>query len=163
MFKVYEDILTKEEKMFLETSIKFPFYLNCGQTDHDKRYHFTHVLKNKKTGEINSPYFYDIEKIVKRICKKEKIKLNKILRAAINLTFPYKPLLGSIHQDHSFEYKQFIFYLTDGGGTNLYNKDNEFLTKIESKKFKVLYSDNNPHAIYHSKNGIRIIVVVTFI
>jgi hypothetical protein len=168
MFKVFKKILNDSEKNYLNNNIilnkNFPYYLNSNQTHGDNRLNFCHVLKSNITNEITSEYFFEIEKILIRLCQKINIKFNKVIRAAINLTYPFEPSLGVIHVDHDFYYKQMIIYLNDsvGGGTCIY-ENNKLIKKVNSEKFKVLFFEKQPHAIEHPKKGIRIIIVMTFI
>ena len=97
------------------------------------------------------------------MCKAINVELKKVLRACVNLTFPYSPSEGAIHIDHPFGHKQFIICLTDGGATHFFNKKNKVIKKIVSKKSRVLLFDKQPHAVVHSEKKERVIVVVTFI
>lgn len=132
MIKVYEDILEQEHKDIINNNIltnKIPYYLNQTQTLEDDRINFTHLLKHRGTGEITSNLYYDVMKIISSLCKKTNTKIKHSLRACINLTFPYNPPEGAIHLDHSFDHKQFIIYLTDGGATHFFNKEKNYLRK----------------------------------
>jgi|TARA_X000001388_G_C2211451_1_gene115338 hypothetical protein len=166
MIKIFDNVLDKKETEFLCNTFlnnTTPYYLNKGQTDNDIRFHFTHVLQNRDTEKIMSKYYYDVLTIINNICKKTKTKLNKTLRACVNLTFPYTPSQGAIHLDHSFDHKQFIICLTNGGATLFFNKKDKVIKKINSKKFRVLLFDKQKHAVLHSKEGVRAIIVVTFV
>ena len=166
MIKVYDNILDSEEITFLRNTFlnkNCPYYLKKNQTDDDNRFNFTHVLQDRDTLEITSPEYWNVLKIIKNLCKKTNVKLKKTLRAAVNLTFPYIPSEGSIHTDHSFNHKQFIICLTDGGATNFFNNKNKIIKEVVSKKYRVLLFDKIPHAIVHSKKQERFIVVVTFV
>ena len=166
MIKFYDDILDPKEitllcSIFLNENC--PYYLKIGQTDLDDRLHFTHCLQDRDAFAITSQKYYDVINIIIKLCKTIKIKLNKVLRASVNLTFPYSPSVGAIHIDHPFDYKQFIICLTDGGATHFFNKKNKVIKKIVSKKSRVLLFDKQPHAVVHSEKKERVIIVVTFI
>ena len=166
MIKIFDNVIDKSETKFLSDTFlsnTTPYYLNKGQTDEDIRFHFTHVLQDRNTQQVMSNYYYDIVKIINNICKKTKTKLNKTLRACVNLTFPYMPSQGAIHLDHPFNHKQFIIYLTNGGATLFFNKKDKLIKKVNSKKFRVLLFDKQRHAVLHSKKGVRVIIVVTFV
>jgi len=166
MIKVYQDILEKEQKDYLNNNIlnnNIPYYINKKQTLDDNRLNFTHLLQNRDTREITSDIYYDVIKIINSLCKKTNTKIKHSLRACINLTFPYNPSEGAIHLDHNFAHKQFIIYLTDGGATHFFDKNKKLIKKIKSKKYKVVLFDKQYHAVVHPKKGIRIIIVVTFV
>jgi|TARA_R100001086_G_scaffold217607_2_gene134061 hypothetical protein len=166
MIKVYTNILNKNEKDFFNNVVlknKLPYFIQNGQTLEDDRIYLSHLLQHRETGAIASNIYYDVMNIIKRLCKKTNIKINRSLRACINLTFPYNPGMGVIHVDHTFPHKQFIIYLTDGGATHFFDKNKKLIKKVNSKKFKVLFFDKEFHAVVHPKKGIRILVVVTFV
>ena len=166
MIKFYDNILHPEEmalltNIFLNTEC--PYYLRIGQTDLDDRLHFTHCLQDRDSFEITSQKYYEVINIIIRLCKAINVELKKVLRACVNLTFPYSPSEGAIHIDHPFDHKQFIICLTDGGATHFFNKKNKVIKKIVSKKSRFLLFDKQPHAVVHSEKKERVIVVVTFI
>tara|TARA_R110002020_G_scaffold397549_1_gene607678 strand:- start:48 stop:548 length:501 start_codon:yes stop_codon:yes gene_type:complete len=166
MIQVYDNILKPEETTLLCNNFlnkDCPYYLKIGQTDIDDRINFTHALQDRKSQEITSQKYHDVMKIVTRLCKTLNIKLKKTLRASANLTLPQSPSRGAIHVDHPFYYMQCIIYLTDGGATHIFNDKNKVIKKIVSKKARVLFFDNQSHAVVHSKKNARVIVVVTFI
>jgi len=166
MIQVYDNLLKPEETMILCNNFlnkDCPYYLRIGQTIVDDRVNFTHTLQDRRDQEITSDKYYDVIKIVTRLCKTMNIKLKKTLRASANLTFPQSPSRGAIHVDHPFDHKQIIIYLTDGGATHIFNDKNKVIKKIASKKARVLCFDKQSHAVVHPKKHARVIVVVTFL
>ena len=166
MITFYDNILEPEEITLLRNiflNINCPYYLKIGQTELDDRLHFTHCLQDRGSLEITSDKYYEVMNIIIRLCKIINIELKTILRACVNLTFPYSPSQGAIHVDHPFDYKQIIICLTDGGATHFFNKKNKVIKKIATKKYRVLLFDRQPHAVVHSEKKERVIIVVTFI
>ncbi len=165
MIKIFDNVLDKKETEFLCNTFlnnTTPYYLNKGQTDNDIRFHFTHVLQNRDTEKIMSKYYYDVLTIINNICKKTKTKLNKTLRACVNLTFPYTPSQGAIHLDHSFDHKQFIICLTNGGATLFFNKKDKVIKKIKYEMDKGVIFDKTPHYHVFPRKGARLVLVATF-
>ena len=145
---------------------------------------FTHVMiprYNYKTNEgykINSPSFYFFNRIFREFCKKKKIKINRILRAAINLQVYYKEDHGEPHTDHPFPHSNCIMYLntTTRGSTYLYKEKRSkykttsypaknVLKEIKNKAGKiVVFPGDHYHAAGHcgKPNERRIVCVFTF-
>tara|TARA_R110000803_G_scaffold146_1_gene583 strand:+ start:1524 stop:2108 length:585 start_codon:yes stop_codon:yes gene_type:complete len=94
----------------------------------------------------NSDYYSLFKEIVKRFCKKHKIKFNKFTRASLNLTFcNTKHPFISPHSDHFFKHNLLIIYLNNSSGNTLifdrkYKKGNSCIdiSAPESKKLKVI-------------------------
>jgi len=151
---------------------------------------FSHVMVpryNYETNEgyrVNSDCFYFFEKIFKNFCKKNKIKVNRMLRASLNLQTYFEPVHGDPHVDHDFKHRNCIMYLNNvtGGSTyvfkekykkNLpgsygdgtaYNAKN-ILTEIKNKVGNiVVFPGENFHAAGHCKKPSerRIIAIFTF-
>ena len=154
MIKFYDNILHPEEmalltNIFLNTEC--PYYLRIGQTDLDDRLHFTHCLQDRDSFEITSQKYYEVINIIIRLCKAINVELKKVLRACVNLTFPYSPSEGAIHIDHPFDHKQFIICLTDGGATHFFNKKNKVIKKLSQKNLGFYCLINNPMQLYIQK------------
>jgi len=173
MPKVIEDdnFLNDQEKKYLEKEIingeYFPFYWNKDQTVNDGLPYFGHILKHRDAFQkINSPYYYFFYEILKRFCKKHKLKIKQVLRGAVNLTTPLDIKTGIIHRDHQIKHKQFILYLTDSkkGYTYLYNNKHKLIKKIKAKKYKIACFDDQLHSVgYPShKEKRRLVVILTF-
>jgi len=140
----------------------FPWYY-CAQTvttakDPNKHPCFTHILlprhKFNKDVKINSSCYYFFEKIFKSFCEKNKIKVNNILRANINLQTYFKEKMGEPHVDHDFPHKVCIMYLNTVTKGSTY----VFKEKIKTKKYNLLKEIKNkagkiiiiPGEHYHS-------------
>jgi hypothetical protein len=172
MKKIIEDknILTLEEKNHIENYIlgsEFPFYWNDDQVQPDNLPFFGHTLKHRETKNINSYEYYFFEKIIIRFCEKHKIKINEILRACINFTYPLNVKRGTIHRDHNFPHKQILIYLTDSknGYTYIFNNKNKIIKKIKPEKYKLVCFENVNHAASYPdyKEKRRVLTVFTFV
>ena len=174
MPKVIEEnnFLTDQEKKYIEKEIvnskSFPFYWNDNQTyNNDDLPFFGHCLKHRDFPEqINSSYYLFFENILKRFCKKHKLKIKQVLRGAVNLTTPLNIKTGVIHKDHEIKCKQFILYLTDSkeGYTYLYDNKHKLVKKIKAKKYKIACFDDQPHSSGYPSHEEkrRLIVILTF-
>ena len=173
MLKVIEDdnFLTDQEKKYIEEQIVkgeyFPFYWNYNQTINDGLPYFGHVLKHSEIPEgIGSSYYFFFEDILKRFCKKHKLKIKQVLRGSVNLTTPLNIKTGVIHKDHEIKHKQFILYLTDSkeGYTYLYDNKHKLVKKIKAKKYKIACFDDQPHSSGYPSHEEkrRLIVILTF-
>ena len=62
----------------------------------------------------------------------------KILRCALNLTFPQKVKKSEPHLDHNYEHKTLLIYLNDNDGdTVILDKKNKIWKKVKPKKYKI--------------------------
>jgi len=193
MNNIIEGKMSKKDLDQITKSIvnsnQFPwFYLDKPVS---KRYPcFSHVMiprYNYETNEgyrINSEVFSFFEKIFRNFCKKNNIKINRILRASLNLQTYFEPLHGDAHVDHHFKHKNCIMYLNTvtGGSTYVfkekYKKDlpgsyedgtafpaKHILKEIKNKAGKiVVFPGENFHAAGHCRkpNEHRIIAIFTF-
>tara|TARA_R100000995_G_C3451996_1_gene108636 strand:+ start:250 stop:825 length:576 start_codon:yes stop_codon:yes gene_type:complete len=98
-------------------------------------------------------------------CDKNKIKVNKVFRIGINLTFNIGVERCPVHCDHDFDHKQLIIYLTNpdkNATTILLNKKNKIVYEITPKKYKGVVFDKCNHYMRYPKKGARIIAIYTF-
>ena len=116
---ISENFLTKEELQVVNKEIlqnDFPWY-PMDNTLKDKSFPMmTHILIERCDHDekpiSNSNYSSFFETIVKRFCKKYKIKFNRFLRASLNLTMSNsKYSFISPHVDHRFKHNLIIIYL----------------------------------------------------
>jgi hypothetical protein len=185
-FKEEKNFLNKEELEVINQNVlgcDFPWYYVPVATT-DKFQCFSHVLihrydPNNEEPIENSSITGLFVKILKRFCKKHKIKINKITRGTINLTSHHnKYQSGDPHVDHKFKHKSFIVYLNDAvGDTIIYDKkyDGKELLNINEKIpiFKnikpevgkaICWDGEYYHAASYPKEGKRrVVLVMTFI
>jgi hypothetical protein len=185
-FTEEKNFLNKEELEIINQSVlgrDFPWYYVPAATT-DKFQCFSHVLihrydPNNGDPVENSSITSFFVQILKRFCKKHKIKINKITRGTINLTSHHNEYQsGDPHVDHLFKHKSFIIYLNDAvGDTIIYDKkyDGRELLDINEKTpiFKKIKPESGKaicwdgeyyHAASYPKEGKRrIVLVMTFI
>ena len=115
----------------------------------------------------NDDYFNFFTSCFMMFCSKHDIKVNEILRSAVNCCYNNGYVGTDIHSDHEFEHKQFLLYLNDPEDketpTIVYNKEEtEILKKIYPKKYKGAWFDGLPHTFNYPKKGLRWVAVFTF-
>jgi hypothetical protein len=163
-----KNILSSTEKEFINNFIlgdNFPFFWNKMQTEYDKDPYFSHVLLRRDSLEINSIHFDFFFNILNNFCKKNNIKIKKILRGCINLTYPLQKKIGAIHKDHDLDHKLFILYLSDpnGGNTYLYNENKKLIKEIKAKQFSSVCFNNCFHSAGLPNKDRRVILIFNFI
>ena len=190
-YKLEKNFLTKEELQVVNKEIlqnDFPWY-PMDNTLKDKSFPMmTHILIERCDHDekpiSNSNYSSFFETIVKRFCKKYKIKFNRFLRASLNLTMSNsKYSFISPHVDHRFKHNLIIIYLEDcSGDTIIFDRkytegDNiidveslkikklKILKKIKPKQGKVMICDGSYFHTYGfcKHDEIRRVGVFTFI
>jgi hypothetical protein len=164
--------LNDEQNKFLGSveSSSFPWYYQPTVTKHG--FH-GHTLMNRnedklpETGIILSSYYEPLISIFKDFCLSKGIQYKTIFRASINSTSYHDSEMTEIHTDHTFEHKNFIFYINDvsRGSTFIYNQDGTTLEDvIVPEKNKGVIWDGRPHAHgWCAVNERRLVLVVTFI
>jgi hypothetical protein len=170
------DFLTEDEKNHIKKEILpkasfcFLHLLDAGE----KSPVFLHELVQRiERADLNlstrntSIYTEFFINILERFTKKHNIKLNRILRAVINVTASIKDGVSHIHLDHTFPHSQFILYIGENitGDILLYEEDEKTLVKrISPANFKIVcFGDNAvPHQFYYPEIGYRIAVIITF-
>tara|TARA_R110000803_G_scaffold48301_1_gene100308 strand:- start:1028 stop:1573 length:546 start_codon:yes stop_codon:yes gene_type:complete len=174
------DILKKDLKMIekeIVNSNMFPWYYLPNPVTY-KYPCFTHVLlprynyESNESVEVNSPSYYFFERLFKNFCKKKKIKVNRILRAALNLQMYFKEEMGTPHSDHDFPHQVCMIYLNTvtRGSTYVFKektnvKKHKILKEIKNKAGKiVVFPGENYHAAGHcgKPNERRIICIFSF-
>lgn len=178
MIQIIDNILLPEEITIINNEIlgdNFPWYLQKSSTSQDNIPFFSHVLVNRSNdinsaGEINSEYFYFFKQILDRISKNSNIKVGRIYRASLNLTYPtLNQFHGAPHIDHNFPHRSLILYLNNSSGNTVIFKDtnnNDLIitNEVEPKQGRAfLFNGMTYHAIKPCKgNDVRAICVFTF-
>ena len=168
-----DNFLSNESINYINTILlgegKIPYYFRYA-TESDDALILNHTVINRLETRKNNEYYNSTEgeKIVKILydfCKKNKIKINKILRCGINVTFNNGLEKCAIHNDHDYPHNQLIVYLNDVGDKNSKTVilDNEKKIEIVPKLYKGVMFDNKPHYHYFPKNKHRVVAVFTFI
>ena len=78
---------------------------------------------------------------------KIKLKIKKLFRVSINLSFNIGVKKSIVHQDHDFDHKQLIIYLNDcdkNSKTVILNKKNKIIKEITPEKYKGVVFDKLP-------------------
>jgi hypothetical protein len=173
--KIIEDdnFLNKHQKEQISNGIlatSFPFYWVKTQIKNANLPNLVHVLLGEslhghivEPNKIASPNFYFCKNVLDTFCEKHNMSYNKIHRACINLTVnsPFKN--GTIHNDHKFNYTQFILYLNDStGDTLVFKNKRKILKRIKAKQFKGAVFGKCLHAQEYPKRGRRVVLVITF-
>ena len=163
MFVYDDNALTKDDlakllKLISKDKLKFVFSAHAVKVG-DKGYHFVNEPLDRK-GKRNKHYAF-FKSILVSIVKKHNLKLKKIHRMAINITFNngYDKEVP-LHLDHDFPHKQIIFYLNTSTG----NTEIPFYNKIITpKENTAILFDNKEHKHYFPEKGIRAVCVFTFV
>ena len=162
--------LDEKEQEFIDFVLgnNFPWFFE--KTTSEKYMMFGHALmaRNKnnlpETGEVNSTFFDNFQFLFNKVCEKNKIKVNTILRMAINNTYHSCEKMGEIHTDHDFPHYNFLWYLNDftEGSTFIFDEKKEI--EIKAEKNKVVIFDGKPHAQgFCLPHENRVCFVTTFI
>jgi hypothetical protein len=177
MVKIIESTLLKNDLKIITKDVVnntyFPWYwLEKPVTkNHPGMHHSMLPRYNYKTNEgykVNSPAFDFFKRVFLDFCKKKKIKVNRILRAQLNLTWYFKGTHSAPHEDHDFKHKICIIYLNDftKGSTYLFEeKPYKKITKeIKAKKGKIVIFPGVYHAagFCGKQNEKRIICIISF-
>ena len=150
-------------------SNRFPWYFQ--PTTNNRFMFFGHTLMNRDpqsnpvNGVINSEHYSMFEMLFKRFCEENNIKINNILRAAVNTTLYDPAEVNEIHVDHKFEHYNFLMYLNefDNGCTLIYDKNDNIIQTIVPKKFDVVIFGGDRHAHQYCDVGQRrVVLVITF-
>jgi len=171
-----KSFLTDEQKNFIENQIlgftNLAYFFQPSGANNDNCPSLSHFAirspseRADKNEYYNSQHAIDLEKIVIHFCEKNKIKLNKILRIAINLTYNNGCESCSIHKDHMFPHRQLLIYLNDcdkNSKTIIYNESKEKVLKdISPEKYKGVCFEGLPHKHFYPKVGHRIVLICTF-
>jgi hypothetical protein len=141
------------------------------------------VCIQKKDPVENSHAVSFFKPILMRFCKFNKIKINKIARGTLNLSYHHGTYAsGDPHVDHGYNHKVFMLYLNNvEGDTLIYNKVNDkqkcvipieelkkplkIIKRIKPEQGKaVCWNGNYFHAASFCPPGkIRVVLVFTFI
>ena len=166
-----KNFLNLEQKEFIDKFLlgnNFPYFLNYN-IDHEHAYMIHTFMiapedREKNQPEFNSKVAPNFLKLLDDFCKNNKITCKKVLRCALNLTFPQKIKKSSPHLDHSYEHKTLIIYLNDNDGkTIILNKNNKICKSIKPEKYKGICFPYRYHYQFYPKSGIRAVAVYTFI
>lgn len=148
---------------------EFPWFFQ--KTTNDNLMMMSHVLMNRHPenlpirGVQNSYYASHFENIMTKICKKHDVKINNVLRMAINNTHHFPIQHGDIHTDHSFPHNNFIWYMNkfNEGDTYLFDEHKTLSQTIIAKQNKVAMFLGGPHAQgFCAPYENRIVFVGTF-
>ena len=169
-FKESKTFLLEEQKNFLNwfcSKEQQPFYFNAyAVTEGDNGFHFIHHFISKYRNYYNkNPYQSKLEDILETFAKSQKIKIKTIFRCALNITF-FNGHIDKVpvHIDHNFKHKQLLIYLNDStGDTVILNKNLKPIKIIKPEMFKGVCFNNLPHYHYFPINGVRKVIVYTFI
>ena len=149
--------LTKLIKLISKEKIKFAFSSHAVKAG-DRGYHFTNDILDRKGKRDKSYNFF--KSLLTSIVKKHNLKIKKIHRMAVNITFNNGFIKEvPLHLDHEFPHKQVILYLNDSTGTTdipFYNKS------ITPKKNTAIIFDDKYHKHYFPDYGVRVVCVFTF-
>jgi hypothetical protein len=165
--------LTPEQKDFTEFVLSdgFPWFYQWS-TDATKYLFFGHSLMNRNPegaaieGNKNSDYYDICYSIFKDFCDQNNIKVNTVLRAAVNHTSYHPDKMNEIHLDHDgIAHNNFIMYLNDftGGSTYLFDDDHNMIKEIIPAKNRAVIFGGFPHAHgFCSPDERRVALVFTF-
>lgn len=168
---IVDDNLYSEKEKSLITDVvygenlQWSFINRIGRKD-DRPY-MAHMLWAREDQTHYSHLCGFFMKKLKQFCTNNNIKLNHVIRGAINIGFP----LGKHHKDfwpphidYDNPHKVLISYLNDtNGGTIVYKEDKETVKhEFEPKAFRTICFEGEPHAPIWTDKGPRIILVINF-
>ena len=115
MEPIFQLAMTEGEIQFVEQNIvynsNFPLYFSQTTSDQFTSFSHTIVARGESPNSNYYPFFY---KILRRFCLENKIPLNKLIRCAVNATYPVKDYeFGDPHVDFELDHKILILYLND--------------------------------------------------
>lgn len=181
-----ENALPAEDFKNIEKLVKdfnFPWYYRPSTLNNF--YYNSHALYDPALGIISTHFDY-FKKIFERLCQINNIKVNKILRMNVNMSFHYSAKHADLHVDHDFPHQTMILYLNNASGNTLIfnetyektkgpeidyvrkrhqiQKEHVLKHQIVPKKNKVVFFDGiNYHAQeFCNPNEERIIFICTF-
>ena len=105
----------------------------------------TYPSKYTKENQFNSIHADIFLEILLAFCDKYKIKINKVFRINVNLTFNIGTKKCPSHVDHEFDHKQLIIYLNDcdkDAKTIMLDENNKISHEITPEKYKGVLFDN---------------------
>lgn len=147
----------------------FAYYMSSSHQENLEYPYLSHIIlkrpEERNHQNFNSPYANLFLKLLEEFQNKNKIKVNQLLRIAVNLTFNFGKKNSFTHKDHLFEHKQLIIYLNDcdkNSKTVILNENKKIIKKITPKKFKGVLFDCCHHYMVYPKKGYRVIAVYTF-
>ena len=166
-FKESKTFLSEKQKNFIDSFSFMPFYWRANAAaEDDGGHHFIHYIINKDKGYYNKHNNQnEFFEILKSFSKEQNIKIKEIFRCALNITF-FNGKIDKVpvHTDHIYKHKQLLIYLDDSfGDTVVLDKKNKPLKIIKPERFKGVCFDNLPHYHYFPINGVRKVIVYTFI
>jgi len=118
----------------------------------------SHALLDPNIGK-NSPHYDYFKKIFDRLCERSNIKVNKILRMNINMSFYNSAKHADLHVDHDFPHKVMILYLNNASGNTLifnetFKEKKQPQIDYESNWYKIQKEHTLKHTIVPKKNKV---------
>jgi hypothetical protein len=170
--KESKNFLTKESKLNINNLMvnpNFPYYVSSSHQENLEYPYLSHVIlkrpEERNHQDFNSPYANLFLKFLKEFQEKNKIKVNKLLRIAVNLTFNFGKKKCYIHKDHEFDHKQLIIYLNDcdkNSKTIILDDNKKIIKEVVPEKFKGVMFGRSFHTMIYPKTGYRVIAIYTF-
>lgn len=169
-----KNFLTKQNKSFIENVIlseNFPFHLNKYSVNKNFNDNvFTHVIlhrpEDRNNNDFNSPYYKECLDIFKNFIHSINITNGKLLRMCVNLTFNNGYNQCHSHIDHNFDHKVALIYLNDPldkeSKTVILDDNEKIINESYPEKYTGICFGNNKHYQLYPKQGIRVVLVVTF-
>ena len=162
-----KEFLTDKQKEFINDLFsihEIPFYYFKHGANEDSVVHFGHQIVKK---EIINSTLYEIfaKDVLIQFCNNNNIKLNKIYRCAINITFPLNSIkCCDIHTDHEFDYKHLLLYLNNSDGDTILLEDDKKTEKarITPEQYKGVMFDKCWHYQELPSKLDRKVMVFTF-
>ena len=167
-----KDFLNKKQIKYINEhilNVHIPWYFQKNTVISKKQKpYFSHTVlripEERKEGEkfnsIESSFCTDVLNV---FCKKNNIEYKELLRIAFNLSYNNGFEKCDIHRDHDYVHKQLIVYLNNCDEQSYtVIKNNKKEIKIKPESFKGVCFENKPHYHYFPKEGIRVILIMTF-
>jgi len=171
---IQKNILSNLELELIEKQLdSLPFYLTNDTVGNYQTPWMGHNIISrydieKEEPKILSPTYDFFYGVVKRFADTNNIKVNKICRMCLNLSFSNSTnqFFAAPHTDHEFPHNNLILYLTDSSGnTVLFDDQENIIHEEEPEKGKMIMFDGSiKHTMRPCKGDEkRLILVTTFI
>ena len=118
----------------------------------------SHALLDPALGITSIHYDY-FKKIFDKLCETHNIKVNKLLRMNINMSFHYTAKHADLHVDHDFPQTTMILYLNDASGNTLifnetFEEKKQPQIDYERNWYKIQKEHTLKHTITPKKNKV---------
>ncbi len=158
-----DNLIPEEQQIFLQKYLvenkRFNWHLHPSTIYKDSQEEYNHLNTNeyiqfvhsfvyynrhKESVEINSPFYNNIEPIIKTFGEKYNYKMIRVLRAKANLQTQSNNVIKDSHcgphKDFLFPHHVLIYYVNDSDGdTFLFDENDNIIDRITPKRGRALF------------------------